>query len=101
RLALGKFLSLGFLYWLQTELQRDDGGKGYPELKLRSDILGTVDGVSKYPYIRESRRIKARYTIVESDVTAEANTGCRAKFFQDSLGIGLYPVDIHGKQDVP
>jgi hypothetical protein len=102
RLALGKFLSLGFLYWLQTEVQRDDGsGRGYPELKLRADMLGTADGVAKYPYIRESRRIKARRTIVESDLTVSANPGCRARLFRDSVGIGHYPVDIHGTQDVP
>lgn len=101
RLALGKSLSMGFLYWLQTEVQRDDGGKGYPELKLRADTLGTADGVSKFPYIRESRRIKSQYTIVESDITKAQNPGARAKVFQDAMGIGLYPVDIHGKQDIP
>ena len=101
RLALGKYLSLGFLYWLQTEAARDDGGKGYPELKLRADMLGNSDGLSKYPYIRESRRIKARYTIVETDIVSSANPSSRARLFNDSLGIGLYPVDIHGKQDVP
>ncbi|PJF34326.1 MAG: hypothetical protein CUN49_16230, partial [Candidatus Thermofonsia Clade 1 bacterium] len=52
-----KRLSLGFLYWLQTECPRDDGGKGYPELKLRPDVLGTPDGLSELPYIREARRI--------------------------------------------
>ncbi len=101
RLALGKYVSLGFLYWLQTEAPRDDGGKGYPELKLRADILGSNDGLSKYPYIRESRRIKARYTVVEGDIVSSANASSRARLFDDSLGIGLYPVDIHGKQDVP
>lgn len=101
RLALGKSLSLGFLYWMQTEMPRDDGGKGYPELKLRPEIMGSFDGLSKYPYIRESRRIKARYTIVERDLTRAANTGARAKAFSDSLGIGHYPIDIHGDQDVP
>ena len=101
RLAHGKNLSMGFLYWMQNEMERDDGGKGYPELKLRSDILGTTDGVSKYPYIRESRRIKARRLLTEQDIVAGANPGARARHFADSLGIGLYPVDIHGKQDVP
>ena len=30
-----RLLSLGFLYWLQTEAPRDDGGSGYPELNPR------------------------------------------------------------------
>ncbi|MBX9722152.1 MAG: FAD-dependent oxidoreductase, partial [Candidatus Obscuribacterales bacterium] len=44
RLSRGKYLSLGFLYWMQTEMPRDEGGAGYAELKLRPDLLGTTDG---------------------------------------------------------
>lgn len=101
RLALGKALSLGFLYWLQTEAPRDDGGFGYPEFYLRTDVLGTEDGLSKYPYIRESRRIVGQHTIVEEEIVVATNPGARAHLFSDSVGIGRYPVDIHGEQDVP
>jgi len=101
RLALGKAVSLGFLYWLQTQAPRDDGGFGYPELCLRTDILGSDDGLSKYPYIRESRRLKALTTVVEEDIAAATNGGARARAWDDSVGIGLYPIDIHGRQDVP
>lgn len=101
RLALGKALSLGFLYWLQTEAPRDDGGFGYPEFYLRTDVLGSSDGLSKYPYIRESRRIVAQHTIVEEEIVVATNPGARAHLFPDSVGIGRYPVDIHGEQDVP
>lgn len=101
RLARAKALSLGFLYWLQTEAPRDEGGAGYPELKLRKDILSTEDGLSMFPYIRESRRSIARYRIVEQDIVESTNSGARAKEFHDSVGIGHYPVDIHGHQDVP
>jgi hypothetical protein len=94
RLALGKLISLGFLYWLQTDA-------GHPEISLLRDQLGTPDGMSKYPYIRESRRIKARKRIVEQEIAAATNGGARAKLFKDSVGIGLYPIDIHGHQDVP
>ncbi len=101
-LSFGKLVSLGFLYWLQTEAPRDDNaGKGYPELLLRGDILGTADGLSKHPYIRESRRIKAKYTVAEQDIAAATNTGRRAKFFTDSTGVGLYPIDIHGEESIP
>ncbi len=101
RLARAKCLSLGFLYWMQTEMERDDGGRGYPEFKLRCDVMGTADGISKYPYIRESRRLSTGRFVLESDITKASNPGARARWFSDSLGIGLYPVDIHGKQDVP
>jgi hypothetical protein len=100
-LALAKALSLGFLYWLQNEAPRDEGGFGYPELKLVESTLGTIDGLSKFPYIRECRRIEAKRMIVEEDIVAATNSGARAATHHDSVGIGLYPVDIHGRQEVP
>jgi hypothetical protein len=67
----GKQLSLSLLYWLQTEAPRPDGGKGWPGLRLRGDLMGTEDGLAKYPYVRESRRIKALFTVLEEHVGAE------------------------------
>jgi hypothetical protein len=91
-------LSLGFLYWLQTEAPRDDGGRGYPELRLRPDVMGmsSVDGpLTKFPYIRESRRIRAQRTVREQDLSAASNLGARAALFPDSVGVGCYMIDIH------
>src|SRR5258706_6791304 len=90
-----KRVSLGFLYWLQTE-------QGAPELRLRPDVMGTDDGLSKHPYIRESRRIKAKKTIVEQEVSEHYQKGPRAAHFADAVGVGWYPIDIHrsGPQDV-
>ncbi|WP_172369961.1 FAD-dependent oxidoreductase [Sporosarcina jiandibaonis] len=90
-----KQLSLSLLYWLQTEAPRPDGGKGYPGLKLRKDIFGTADGLAKAPYIRESRRIKALYTIVEQDVSPDLNKGKTGKLYDDRVGIGSYSIDLH------
>jgi hypothetical protein len=47
------------LYWLQTEAPRPDGGTGWKGMRLRPDVVGTEDGLAKYPYIRASRRIRA------------------------------------------
>lgn len=91
----GKRLSLGFLHWLQTACPRDDGGVGYKELKLRPDVMGTADGLSQQPYIRESRRIVPRTRIVEQDIAAAHQTGARAKHYRDSVGIGWYAMDLH------
>ncbi|MUV36982.1 hypothetical protein JNUCC1_00788 [Lentibacillus sp. JNUCC-1] len=90
-----KQLSLSLLYWLQTEAPRLDGGKGYPGLRLRKDVLGTEDGLAKYPYIRESRRIKAVYTVTEMDVSKELRGNKRIKNYFDSVGVGSYHLDIH------
>ncbi len=90
--------SLGFVYWLQTECPRDDGsGFGYPNLRVRPDQFGTSDGTAAQPYVRESRRIKALYTIVQQDLDSNSNPGPRAKNYHDSCGIGYYGgLDIHG-----
>ena len=100
-LALAKSVSLGFLYWLQTAAPRDDSGHGYPELKLDYGLLGTKDGLSKYPYIREARRLAAVTTVVAQDIVESDHPEARARLWPDSCGIGLYPVDIHGYQEVP
>ena len=90
-----KNLSLGFLYWLQTECPRDDGGYGYPELKLRRDTMGTRSGLAKSPYIRESRRILAVERVIAEDVSATADGAARAKACPNSVGIGWYQLDLH------
>jgi hypothetical protein len=97
-IARARQASLGFVYWLQTECPRDDGnGVGYPELMVRTDQFGTPDGTSAAPYIRESRRIRALYTIVQQDLDETYWSGPRAKNYPDSCGIGLYGgLDIHG-----
>ncbi|HUQ76197.1 MAG TPA: FAD-dependent oxidoreductase, partial [Burkholderiales bacterium] len=72
------------------------------ELKLRPDVMGTADGLSKHPYIREARRIKASKTIVEQEVSERYQKGPRAAEYPDSVGVGWYPIDIHrsGPEDV-
>lgn len=88
-------LSLSLLYWMQTEAPRPDGGKGYPGLRLRPDVMGTKDGLAKAPYIRESRRIRAEFTVKEQHIAAECRPDGRAETFHDSVGIGCYRIDLH------
>jgi hypothetical protein len=97
-----KQLSLSFFYWLQTEAPRPDGGTGWPGLRLRGDVMGTNDGLAKYPYIRESRRIRAMFTILEEHVGVEnrrlvagEDAGKKAADFYDSVGVGYYHIDLH------
>jgi len=96
-----KQLSLSLLYWLQTEVPQPDGGEGWPGIRLRKDIMGTDDGLAKYPYVRESRRIKAVFTILEEHVGKEnralvaKDKKYRAANFYDSVGIGYYHIDLH------
>ena len=104
-------LALSLFYWLQTEAPHLDGKTGYPGLFLRPDVTGTVDGLAMAAYIRESRRIKAAFTVTEQHVGTEmrygvnfgwgeGNTVPRAKPllsepFSDTVGIGHYRIDLH------
>lgn len=95
-------LNLSLLYWLQTEAPRPDGGQGWRGLRLRKDIMGTEDGMAMYPYIRESRRIKAEFTVLEEHVGKEnrklvagEKDGAKAASFYDSVGTGYYHIDLH------
>ena len=99
----GRQLSLSLLYWLQTEAPRPDGGAGWRGLRLRPDVVGTEDGLAKAPYVRESRRIRAAFTVLEQHVGTEARSRLLGKAadevaaeqFPDSVGIGSYRIDLH------
>ncbi|QDV69638.1 putative FAD-binding dehydrogenase [Rosistilla carotiformis] len=101
--ARAKQLSLSLLYWLQTEAPRRDGGTGFPGLRLRGDLVGTEDGLAMAPYVRESRRIRAEFTVLEEHVGREQRAAVSGKSiksvkaarFDDSVGIGSYPIDLH------
>jgi hypothetical protein len=88
-------LSLSLLYWMQTEAPRPDGGQGWRGLRLRDDVVDTEDGLAKYPYIREARRIQAEFTVLEQHVGTEARGKPTAEEFADSVGVGSYRIDLH------
>ena len=97
-----KQLSLSLLYWLQTEAPGPDKSYGWSGLRLRKDVLGTEDGLANYPYIRESRRIKALFTVLEEHVgkdnralVAGKSNMQKAAHFYDSIGTGYYHIDLH------
>ena len=90
-----KDLSLSLLHWLQTEAPRSDGGVGWPGLGLRGDVLGTEDGLAMRPYIRESRRIRARTMVREQDISRRVRGERGAVRYADSVGVGSYRIDLH------
>ncbi|MFG1707538.1 FAD-dependent oxidoreductase [Nonomuraea sp. M3C6] len=81
-------LSRSMLYWMQTEA-------GFPGLRLRGDITGSADGLAQAPYIRESRRIRALYTVVEQDLSLAVRGDKGAVGYPDSVGVGMYRIDLH------
>ncbi len=88
--------SLSLLFWLQNDAERDEGGYGYPELYLAGEPVGTRDGLAMAPYHRESRRIKAEFTVTEHHVGVLMREGHGgSEKFDDSVGIGAYRMDLH------
>jgi hypothetical protein len=95
-----KSLSRCWLHWLQTEAPRADGGRGYAELDLAPEVLGTEDGFAQQVYVRESRRIVGRDVLTQRDIVWNpAEHGARAVptpvHVANSVGIGWYNMDIH------
>lgn len=81
-----KNVSLGFLYFIQTEL-------GYRTYGLCDDQYPTEDRFPFYPYHRESRRIEGEYLFTlndEMNAFAVPNPGYRT-----GIAVGDYPVDHH------
>ncbi len=104
--AAAHVLSRCLLYWMQTEAPRPDGKKiGWKGLRLRGDVCGTEDthGLAMAPYVRESRRIQALFTVTENHVGVDARAKLlgkkpgefTAEVFADSVGTGSYRIDLH------
>ncbi|MCE0540678.1 FAD-dependent oxidoreductase [Kineosporia rhizophila] len=94
-IARARQLSRSMFYWLQTEAPRADGGTGHAGLRLRADVTGSSDGLAMAPYIRESRRIRAEYTVVEQDLALSVRGDKGAVEYQDTVGVGMYRIDLH------
>ncbi|MBC8122480.1 MAG: FAD-dependent oxidoreductase [Gemmatimonadaceae bacterium] len=114
-LASAEAHALGYYYWLvagrsDSQLQkinpdyRKDYYFRYAFLKGRESPMGTEHGLSRYPYIREGRRIIGRtstsypdgFTIYETDISRERSLHPgRPYLFFDSVGIGQYNIDFH------
>lgn len=81
-----KHLSLGFLYFIQTQL-------GYRSLDLADDEYPTEDRLPFLPYHRESRRIEGR---IQFTVDAAARPyEYKDPLYRTGIGSGNYPVDHH------
>lgn len=96
--AEARQLSQCFLYWLQREAPRSwagEAGTGFPELVPASYVLGSDDGFAQQVYVRESRRIVGLQTLSQNDIEATAEAVWQPARCDNSVGIGLYNMDIH------
>ncbi|MGM9788530.1 MAG: FAD-dependent oxidoreductase [Candidatus Cryptobacteroides sp.] len=79
-----KLHSLGFLYFLQTEL-------GYNTYYLADDEYPSEDLFPFYPYHRESRRICGEYLFTVDEAASTFSTDA----YRTGIAVGDYPVDHH------
>jgi hypothetical protein len=110
REAMGK--TLAFLYYMQTELGMSDwsvddrqgyGGwfsndwKNWDEMPEKyAPILSLFP---PFPYVRESRRLVGIKTMTVEDIVRDETLERTIKNKPDSVALGEYPIDIHGKSD--
>ena len=88
-------LSLCFVRWLQTDAPRPEADRVSRAAPV-PEVLGTDDGLAANAYVRESRRIAAEFTVLETHVGVEARPGAdRAEAFPDTVGVGSYRIDLH------
>ena len=101
-LALGEDHALGYFYWLVEGTTDSQLGEGVKEpqpnhrlLKGLDSPMGTEHGLSKYPYIREGRRIIGRpypgysngFTVTEIDIS---RADYQDESYDQSLGSDTY-----------
>lgn len=79
-------VTLGFVYFIQTEL-------GMKNLGLADDEFPDGSGIALIPYHRESRRIHAKvlYTLDDAAKPYEA----ASPLYRTGIAVGDYPVDHH------
>lgn len=92
-----KNFTLGFVYFLQTEL-------GFNTLGLADDEFPTDDLLPFIPYHRESRRIHGQVRFTLNHITAPYDQ--EEALYRTSIAVGDYPVDHHharytGKEELP
>ncbi len=101
-LQKGEDHALGYFHWLvagDTDSQLGDGvKKPYPNHRLLTGLdspMGTVHGLSKYPYMREGRRIIGRvypgyrngFTVSEIDISRR---DYKDEFYKENLSENSY-----------
>lgn len=88
-------LALGWHYWLKSANETFK-----PYVTLDRQTLGTCHGLSKVPYIRDTRRSigKGNYVMKVSEISGDFTQTLTGTVHNDRVAIGNYNVDIHSLQ---
>lgn len=79
-----KELTLGFVYYIQTEL-------GFNYLGLAEDEFPTSDKLALMPYHREGRRIRGMTQLTANHIAKPFNYN----LYKTGIAVGDYPIDHH------
>ena len=92
-----RLMSLSLVHFVQTEIEPGyRGGRGFPGIRPRPDVFDTPDGLAVQPYVRESRRIRAEYTVTERSFHREQpGREAAPERFPDAVAVGGYRIDVH------
>lgn len=85
--------SLAFYRWLRQTNTKPQ----LRDLKMRTDILDTVNGLSKVPYVRETRRSVGLggFTLTSTYLRSNFSSQTKNIMFGDRVALGLYAFDSH------
>ena len=84
-LQQAKDKTLGFVYYIQTEL-------GFKHIGLADDEFPTADKLALVPYHREGRRLRGVTRLTITDIM---NRDDGNLLFRSGISVGDYPVDHH------
>jgi|GEM_PF-596154 len=84
--------AIGWYQWLRA--REPNGRSSY--LSIAADVFGTAHGLSKFPYLRDTRRSVGidDFIITANDLVSSSN-GKTGRVFADRVAIGVYNGDIH------
>lgn len=84
---------LGWLYYIQTE-------GNSPQWGLAEDEFTDNKNWPYRLYVRQGRRIEGEYKLTESDLHKYLRgNGLRGPLHEESIAIGIYPMDVHNVQN--
>ncbi|KAH3743989.1 FAD-dependent oxidoreductase [Pelomyxa schiedti] len=94
-LETGENLAFGWHYWFKNESKNN--GRDPDTVTLATQIFGTCHGLSKVPYLRDTRRAIGLNGFLMNISTISGTVSQVTGYpFPDRVAIGAYDVDIHG-----
>lgn len=97
QMAAAEQRAFAWHHWFKNHAPDSIGPK---RISLSTGVLGTSHGLSKLPYIRDTRRSIGLdgFLLTVADLQP-SGPGELAKRFDDRIALGAYPVDIHPMAD--